>query len=107
MAPLRHIGTRYLYLLRVHSTRWRRAWHVRLPCREDGIVEVARGTLKTEVAQFRNIVFTKRTAENGLPDTEGSTVLAFLWRAHAQSGFKEGIRRMQRDQKPGDSAMAS
>jgi len=25
----------------------------------------------------------------------------FLWRAHAQSGFKEGIRRMQRDQKLG------
>jgi hypothetical protein len=29
------------------------------------------------------------------------TVLAFLWRAHSQSGFKEGIRRMQCDQTPG------
>jgi hypothetical protein len=38
----RHIGARYLYLLRVHSTRWRRAWHVRLSCREDGVVKVGR-----------------------------------------------------------------
>jgi hypothetical protein len=40
---------------------------------------------------FRNIVFPNRTAENGLPATEGGTVLAFLWRAHAQSGFNDHI----------------
>jgi len=34
-------------------------------------------------------------AENGV------TVPAFLRRAHAQSGFKDGSRRMQCDQKPG------
>ena len=31
----------------------------------------------------------------------GVTVPAFLRKAHAQSGFKKGVRRMQCDQKPG------
>jgi hypothetical protein len=44
--------------------------------------------------------------QTGLQRTDCSvenevTVLAFLRRAHAQSGFKEGLRRMQCDQKPG------
>ncbi len=50
---------------------------------------------------FRNISSTKGTAENGLPNGEAGTLAAFLWRAHVQSGFKEDIRRMQCDQKPG------
>jgi len=38
------------------------------------------------------------------PDCSGEigvTVPAFLWRAHAQSGFTESVRRMQCDQKLG------
>jgi len=46
------------------------------------------------------IASTTWTGENGLLSSEGVTILAFLWRAHAQSGLKEGIRRMQCDQKP-------
>ncbi len=50
---------------------------------------------------FRDYSLTNRTSENGLFRIEWVGVPAFLWRAHAQSGFKEGIRRMQCDHKPG------
>jgi hypothetical protein len=50
---------------------------------------------------FRDYSETNRTAENGLLDREGVTAIAFLGRAHAQSGFKQGIRRMQCDHKRG------
>ena len=33
------------------------------------------------------------------PTAKGATIRVFLWRSHEQSGFKKGIRRMQRDQK--------
>jgi hypothetical protein len=46
---------------------------------------------------FRDIRLTKWTAENTLPTAKGVTVQAFLLKAHAQSGFKEGIRRIQSD----------
>jgi hypothetical protein len=48
---------------------------------------------------FRNSFSINRTAENGLLGGEGDFVPAFLWRANSQSGFKEGVRRMQCDQK--------
>jgi hypothetical protein len=35
------------------------------------------------------------------PAAKVAVILAFLRKAHAQSGFKQGIRRMQCDQKPG------
>jgi hypothetical protein len=44
---------------------------------------------------FRDCSQTNRTAENGLLGSEGGTVLVFLRRAYAQSGFKQSIRRMQ------------
>jgi hypothetical protein len=50
---------------------------------------------------FRDCEQAYRTAENGLFDSEGRAAVAFLRRANAQSGFKHGIRRMQRDHKPG------
>jgi hypothetical protein len=50
---------------------------------------------------FRDSSSTNRTAENGLLGGEGDFVPAFLWRASSQSGFWEGIRRMQCDQKTG------
>jgi len=49
---------------------------------------------------FRDLWQTNRTAENGLISGKGATVLAFLWRAQAQSGFNASIRRMQCDQRP-------
>ena len=48
---------------------------------------------------FRDSSSTNRTAENGLLGGEGDFVPAFLWRANSQSDFKQGIRRMQCDQK--------
>jgi hypothetical protein len=56
---------------------------------------------------LRDYSHTNRTAENGLLGSEGVTVPAFLRRAHAQSGFDEGIRRMQYDHKPRISGIAS
>jgi hypothetical protein len=41
---------------------------------------------------FRDTCPTKWTGENALPAAKAVTVLAFLWRAHSQSGFKEGVR---------------
>ena len=49
---------------------------------------------------FRDLWQTNRTAENGLISGKGATVLTFLWRAQAQSGFNASIRRMQCDQRP-------
>jgi hypothetical protein len=40
---------------------------------------------------FRDSSSANRTAENGLLDSEGGIFLDFLWRAHAQSDFEEGI----------------
>jgi hypothetical protein len=48
---------------------------------------------------FRNYSQANRTSENGLLGGERVTVPPFLRRAHAQSGFKKGRRRMQGDQK--------
>jgi hypothetical protein len=42
-----------------------------------------------------------RTAENGLLGRESRQCTAFLWRAHPQSGFEEGTRQIQFDQRPG------
>jgi len=39
---------------------------------------------------FRDYSQTNRTAENGLLSSEGGHLLAFLQRAHAQSGFDKG-----------------
>ena len=50
---------------------------------------------------FRDYSQTNRTAENGLLGIECSTVPALLRKAHEQSGFEEGVRRMQCDQRPG------
>src|ERR1017187_4632393 len=50
---------------------------------------------------FRDYSLTNRTSENGLLRIEWVSVPAFLWRAHAQSGFKEGTRRMQCDHSQG------
>ena len=50
---------------------------------------------------FRGYSQTNRTAENGLLGIECSTVPALLRKAHEQSGFEEGLRRMQCDQKLG------
>ena len=49
---------------------------------------------------FRNISSAKQTGENGLPGINGVNLPAFLWTAHAQSGFSEFNGRMQRDHKP-------
>jgi hypothetical protein len=49
---------------------------------------------------FRDYSQANRTAENGLLGIECGTVLAFLRKAHAQSGFEEDMRRMQCDHKP-------
>ncbi len=49
---------------------------------------------------FRDNYLANRSAEKALLCTEGSYFPAFLWSAHAQSGFTEGIRRMQCDHKP-------
>ena len=46
---------------------------------------------------FRDNSSTNRTPENGLLGSEYRHDPAFLWRAHMQSGFWEGIRRMQSD----------
>jgi integrase len=48
---------------------------------------------------FRDYSQTNRTAENGLLRSRGLNVLAFLWMAHARSGFDEGIKRMHCDHK--------
>jgi hypothetical protein len=48
---------------------------------------------------FRDSSSANRTAEKGPLDGDGGIFLAFLWRAHARSGFEEGIRRMQCDHK--------
>jgi hypothetical protein len=48
---------------------------------------------------FRDSSSANRTAEKGPLDSEGGIFLAFLWKARAQSGFEEGIRRMQCDHK--------
>ena len=63
-------------------------------------------------ARFRSsppLVVAKRipVMSRHVPDGEGGAFLAFLWRAHAQSCLRERIRRMQCDQKPKDSALAS
>jgi hypothetical protein len=57
-----------------------------------------RNTQKMPV--FRDYSQTNRTAENGPHSTECSQRPGFLRKAHAQSGFRYGIRRMQCDQKP-------
>src|ERR1700731_4656388 len=57
-----------------------------------------RNTQKMPV--FRDYSQTNRTAENGLLRSRGLNVLAFLWMAHARSGFDEGIRRMHCDHNP-------
>jgi hypothetical protein len=49
---------------------------------------------------FRDCALTNRTAENGPFGMECGIALAFLRKAHSQSGFKKGIRRMECDQKP-------
>jgi hypothetical protein len=49
---------------------------------------------------FRDSSSTNRTAENDYSAENGVVVPAFLRTPHAQSGFKEGIRRMECDQKP-------
>src|ERR1700682_4618471 len=49
---------------------------------------------------FCNISSAKRTGENGLPGIKGVNLPAFLWTAHAQSGFSDFNGRMQRDHKP-------
>jgi hypothetical protein len=49
-----------------------------------------RNTRKVPV--FRDYSETNRIAENGLLDSEGAIAIAFLRRAHAQSGFKHGAR---------------
>jgi hypothetical protein len=46
MAPLCHVGARYLPLFSVYSARGRSAWHVRLSCGEDGIVAVGSSSVK-------------------------------------------------------------
>jgi hypothetical protein len=43
---------------------------------------------------FRDSSSANRTAEKGPLDSEGGIFLAFLWRAHGQSGFEEGTQRM-------------
>ena len=53
------------------------------------------------VPDFRDISSRTWTGENALLGSEGDTVLVSLWRLHAQSGFREGLRRMERDQKLG------
>jgi len=69
-----------------------------LRCREIPLV-LDRNTRTMPV--FRDYSQTNRTPENGLLGIECGVVLDFLQEAHAQSGFTEGIRRMQRDDKPG------
>jgi hypothetical protein len=50
---------------------------------------------------FHDNFAANRTAENGLPDSEGGNYHGFLRRAHAKSGFSEAIKRMECDHKPG------
>ncbi len=56
-----------------------------LDCRENSL---ARRRNTRIMPVFRDYWQTNRTAENGLLGSKGATVLAFLWRAHAQSGFQ-------------------
>jgi len=51
--------------------------------------------------EFRDYSQANQTAENGLLGIECATVLAFLRKAHTQSGSNKGLRRMQCDQKSG------
>jgi hypothetical protein len=57
--------------------------------------------MRQKMSEFRGYFQANRTGENGLLGGEGRAVPAFLWSAEVQSGFKEGIRRMQCDQKLG------
>jgi hypothetical protein len=50
--------------------------------------------------RIRKISSAKRTGENELLRIDGVDLLAFLWTAHAQSGFRDFNGRMQRDHKP-------
>jgi hypothetical protein len=50
---------------------------------------------------FRDYSPTNRTAENGQLGSEWRQCPAFLWRADAQSGFEEHIRRTECDHKRG------
>jgi len=40
---------------------------------------------------FRDYPWTNRTGENALLGSEAGAVLVFLWRVHAQSGFRQGL----------------
>jgi hypothetical protein len=53
---------------------------------------------------FRDCWQSNRTAENGLLGSKGATVLAFLWRAHAQSSFRRSIVNIA-DAVPEDSGL--
>jgi hypothetical protein len=48
---------------------------------------------------FRDYSQTNRTTENALLLIECRNILAFLQRANVQSGFEQGVKRMQCDQK--------
>jgi hypothetical protein len=68
---------------------WRNCPEIRETCPYFAIVPTHTGLQRTDCSAAKAV-----------------TVPAFLG-PHAQSGFKEGIRRMQCDQKPRDSAIAS
>jgi hypothetical protein len=68
-----------------------------LKCRE---IPLASRRNARIVPVSRDCALTNRTAENGPFGMECGIALAFLWKAHSQSGFKKGTRRMECDQKP-------
>ena len=68
-----------------------------LDCRETAPPFAAK---YAKMPRIRKISCAKRTGENELLRIDGVDLLAFLWTAHAQSGFRDFDGRMQRDHKP-------